>query len=327
MKNNVFDVVLLLALPASGKSEVRNLLANVEPKTLEREFHIGENVQLDDFPYVYFMRCIDDALAAMGEKLLYSDAPGERFNDRRAFGALLRMLNEDYEDLFTKKKISEDNVSGYYLDRFEKACLDVGMEPRISKLSPEIREKLEKAIAPLCEKLLQDKYANYPDTMEGKTCIIEMARGGDIEHSLPLSGPEGYQYSLKQFSDRILSHAAILYIWVTPEESRRKNHERALPDGAGTSLFHETPIDVMYHEYGVCDMIYLKEHSEKEDTVTVKAHDNTYYVPIGVFDNRVDKTTPFRSAPSEWNQQLVDTVTEAIKEATDKMWAVYKQED
>ena len=75
MKNNVFNVVLLQALPASGKSEVRNFMAHVEPKRLQEEFHIGENLQLDDFPYVHMMRRIDDELAAMGfDRVFY---PGE----------------------------------------------------------------------------------------------------------------------------------------------------------------------------------------------------------------------------------------------------------
>ena len=38
MSNNVFKVVLLQALPASGKSEVRNFMAHVEPDTLRDEF-------------------------------------------------------------------------------------------------------------------------------------------------------------------------------------------------------------------------------------------------------------------------------------------------
>ena len=63
MKNNVFKVVLLQALPASGKSEVRNFMAHVEPERLQNEFHIGENLQLDDFPYVHMMRRIDEELA------------------------------------------------------------------------------------------------------------------------------------------------------------------------------------------------------------------------------------------------------------------------
>ena len=65
MKNGVFDVVLLVALPASGKSEVRNFMANIEPERLQREFHIGENLQLDDFPYVHMMRRIDNELEKM----------------------------------------------------------------------------------------------------------------------------------------------------------------------------------------------------------------------------------------------------------------------
>lgn len=65
MENNVFKVVLLQALPASGKSEVRNFMANIEPERLKKEFHIGENLQLDDFPYVHMMRRIDNELEAM----------------------------------------------------------------------------------------------------------------------------------------------------------------------------------------------------------------------------------------------------------------------
>ena len=74
MENKVFKVVLLQALPASGKSEVRNFMANVEPERLQNEFHIGENLQLDDFPYVHMMRRIDNELQAMGQP----DAIGAR---------------------------------------------------------------------------------------------------------------------------------------------------------------------------------------------------------------------------------------------------------
>ncbi len=322
--NNIFDVVLLFALPASGKSEVRHLLSNVEPDRLVREFHIGENVQLDDFPYVYMMRCVDEELTKLGEKPLFADKPGSVFKDDRFFGALIRMLNEDYEDLFTRKQIETDNVAKYFLDRFDQACRDCDIDIRVDTLPEEVREKVYVGMTPLCTQMLKDKYDNYPDTMEGKTCVIEMARGGDINSTLPLTGSEGYQYSLRQFSDHILSDAAILYIWVTPEESRRKNHDRAVPGEDGSSLFHETPIEVMYHTYGVCDMMWLREHSEKPDTITVKEHGKTYHVPIGVFDNRVDKTTPFRSEPETWDPQLVDEAITAIKEATDTMWDNYK---
>ena len=66
-----FKTVLLLALPASGKSEVRNLMAHRDKKVLEEDFHIGENLQLDDFPYVNYRRRIDQELAKIGESRIY----------------------------------------------------------------------------------------------------------------------------------------------------------------------------------------------------------------------------------------------------------------
>ena len=56
MKKNVFDVVLLNALPASGKSELRKFMNENDPEQMVNDFHIGKNLQLDDFPYVWLMR-------------------------------------------------------------------------------------------------------------------------------------------------------------------------------------------------------------------------------------------------------------------------------
>ena len=82
------------------------------------------------------------------------------------------MLNEDYDDLFEKKQIETDNISKYYIDRFIKACKDVGIEDGFDQLDAETMEKLYEGMKPLCGQMLQDKYDNYPDTMEGKTCVI-----------------------------------------------------------------------------------------------------------------------------------------------------------
>ena len=83
---NTFDIVLLLALPASGKSEVRRFLANIEPETLKKDFHIGQNMQLDDFPYVHLMRRIDDELAKIGEKRIFFKAGTEPFVNPKDWG-------------------------------------------------------------------------------------------------------------------------------------------------------------------------------------------------------------------------------------------------
>ena len=103
MKNNVFKVVLLQALPASGKSEVRNFMAHVEPERLQNEFHIGENLQLDDFPYVHMMRRIDNELLAMGEARIFY--PGEEpFIDGRDWGTLCALLNELFLTLYPNEE-------------------------------------------------------------------------------------------------------------------------------------------------------------------------------------------------------------------------------
>ena len=59
--------------------------------------------------------------------------------------------------------------------------------------------------------------------------------------------------------------------------------------------------------------------------MTVKAHGKTYNVPIGIFDNRVDKTSFLRAEPSEWDDGKVEEVTAAIRQATDTMYANYNK--
>ena len=121
MENNVFKVVLLQALPASGKSEVRNFMANIEPERLKQEFHIGENLQLDDFPYVHMMRRIDNELQAMGHARVFY--PGEEpFIDGRDWGTLCCLLNEDYHDLLNRNVQKPDSAAQLLFDRYDCAA-------------------------------------------------------------------------------------------------------------------------------------------------------------------------------------------------------------
>ena len=72
--------VLLFALPASGKSEVRTYLGS---KTflskLGGESPIGPTLQLDDYPYVHMMHRIDDELRARGLSEVFYDGPSRPF--------------------------------------------------------------------------------------------------------------------------------------------------------------------------------------------------------------------------------------------------------
>src|SRR3989339_1335825 len=100
-----FDIVLLLALPASGKSEVRRFLKSMAPEELKKDFHIGENLQLDDFPYVHLMRRADDELLKLGKNRLFFVSGDKPFINPRDWGTLIHLLNEDYYDLMKKNVV------------------------------------------------------------------------------------------------------------------------------------------------------------------------------------------------------------------------------
>ncbi len=69
--SKLIDTLLLLALPASGKSEVRRYLAKLTPDQCREDFGLGPTVQLDDFPYVHIMRRIDEELGRRGQETLF----------------------------------------------------------------------------------------------------------------------------------------------------------------------------------------------------------------------------------------------------------------
>ena len=323
MKKDVFNVLLLQALPASGKSEVRNFMANMDPEVLKKEFHVGKNLQLDDFPYVFFMRRIDEVLESLKQPRIYY--PGEDpFIDGRDWGTLSHLLNEDYHDLINRNIVSPFSYAQYMFDRIDRASLMAGLAPRISQLNEDIRKQICIELESLAKEMTLEKQKQYTDDLDGKTIIIENARGGKDGSSMPLTGTQGYQYSLPNYCPEILENAAILYIWVTPEESRRKNIARCNPDDPGSNLNHMTPESVMLYDYGCDDMIYLKDISEKPDTITVNSHGKKYYVPIAVIDNRTDLTTMFRATPDKWDKKAVESFTEVTRIATDTMWKNYK---
>ncbi len=317
------DTVLLLALPASGKSEVRRYLEFQTPETCRTQFHMGPTVQLDDFPYVHMMRRIDDELAKVGKARLFFSSSDKPFINPIDWGTLIELINEDYVDLINRTQYSTDNSADALYKRMDKAALKVGGPARYSTVDEETRKKILPALEPEAKKLMEDKLANYTD-LKGKTLVIEAARGGKQGSSMPLPKPFGYEYSLAQLHPEILKKAVILYIWVTPEESRRKNSARTNPNDPGSILHHGVPMDVMLNDYGCDDMDYLEKISSKPGTITVKAGGQTYNLPIGRFDNRVDATSFLRADPKQWDPASVNKVQTSIKQAMDKVFDMKK---
>jgi hypothetical protein len=313
--SSVLDVVLLLALPASGKSEVRRYLASLTPKQCEDEMHLGPTVQLDDYPYVHMMRRVSQELRKRGHDGVFFDSDDLPMKQPLDWGTLVQLLNEDFDDLVKRHRPAPASAAAWLLDRFDAARSKVGAEPALGTLPVALRAELVAALEKESAEVLRDKIAGIPDSLEGRTIVIEAARGGPDGTQPPLPAPLGYQYSIAQFSDAILSRASILYVWVTPEESRRKNHERTDPNDPGSILHHGVPIAVMLGDYGCDDMEWLISHSGRPDTVKIAARGGEFFLPVARFDNRVDKTSFVRADRAQWNPRDVAALHGGLSEA------------
>ncbi len=317
--NPPLDIVLLLALPASGKSEVRKYLASVPPARALHDFRLGPTVQLDDYPYVHMMRRISEVLRQAGHSGVFFDSPDQSMREPLDWGTLIELVNDDFADLSSAPGMPA-SCGAWMLDRFDAARARLGVRPELEGLSGRLRSTVVEAIDAEARALWEEKQVQippHPRDLEGKTIVIEFARGGPERASMPLPEPLGYEYSLAQLSDGILARATILYIWVTPEESRRKNRERARPgrEGDASILHHGVPESVMLQDYGCDDMESLIARAARADTVRIEARGRHFDLPVARFDNRIDKTSFIREDPARWAAGDVTAVHTALQEA------------
>ena len=311
----LIDVLLLLALPASGKSEVRRYMASLTPEQCRDDMHVGPTVQLDDYPYVHMMRRVSHELRARGHDGIFFDSDDLPMKEPRDWGTLIGLLNEDFDDLQHRRRASPPSAGSWLLDRFERRRAEAGAGAAFGKLPAAMRADLVAAIEQEAAALVRDKNAGIPESLQGRTVVIEFARGGPDGATLPLPTPLGYRYSLAMLSDDILKRASILYVWVTPEESRRKNTERTDPKDPASILHHGVPMAVMLGDYGCDDMAWLIEHSGRRDAVRVETRGRSYFIPVARFDNRKDKTTFVRADRSQWKREDIAALHTGLSEA------------
>lgn len=285
------DILLLLALPASGKSELRRYLDHLDAATARRDMALGPTIQLDDYPYVHLMRRISQELAALNEEPVFFAAPDAPWLQPLDWLTLVHLLNDDYAAAMNGG--AGPPTPGGLLDRLGDARRRAGAPPPFAHLSG-------RRYAALADSIARDVAAMgpVPGADDDSTIVIEFARGGPEGAPLPLHPPLGYASSLAALSDDILDRACILYVWVDPEESRRRNRERARPgiDGDASILHHGVPEAVMHHDYGLDDMEWLSGMARVPGTIPIGPRN----VAFQQFDNRVDRTSFLRGDPEQW---------------------------
>jgi hypothetical protein len=121
-------------------------------------------------------------------------------------------------------------------------------------------------------KWLRDRHPDgYP-----RTAIMEFSRGS--EHG-------GYRRAFQHISPEVASHAAILYIDVSWQESLRKNRKRFNPDRPDSILEHglqDVKMETLYREVDWESII-------AGNPETIEIQNNS--VPYVVFENKDDVTT------------------------------------
>ena len=66
-------------------------------------------------------------------------------------------------------------------------------------------------------------------------------------------------------------------------------------------------------------MQWLLDRSDRPDTVKIEKEGRVYYLPVGRFDNRVDRTTFVREDPAKWSPEDVAALRAGLKEAFDPL--------
>jgi hypothetical protein len=90
-----FDIMVLIARPAAGKSELIDYLKGIDTETRIERFHIGAFEEIDDFPMLWTWFEEDHILAEMGKSRLHTTDDGY-FTHDYLWDVLIRRIELEY---------------------------------------------------------------------------------------------------------------------------------------------------------------------------------------------------------------------------------------
>ena len=96
MNSEIFDTLILIGRPASGKSEIIDYLSSLNSEDRRRRFHLGELCVVDDFPMLWAWFEEDRLLSELGKPRLHTDEKGY-FKHDYLWDLLVRRLCLEYE--------------------------------------------------------------------------------------------------------------------------------------------------------------------------------------------------------------------------------------
>jgi hypothetical protein len=154
MRKNTFAVLILVARPAAGKSEIIDYLQKTDLETRRARFHVGELDVMDDFPLLWAWFEEDDILSRMGKPRLHSDEDGY-FKYPYLWHVLIERLSleygkrlrdhPNYHDRFTTIiEFSRGTEHGGYREAFPHLSEDILRRAAIVYINVSFTESLRK---------------------------------------------------------------------------------------------------------------------------------------------------------------------------------------
>lgn len=134
----LFEKIILLGRPASGKSEVINYLKNTPDNERKDRFHIGKLVEIDDFPMLWSWFEEDDILEKkFGKPRLHSDSEGY-FKEEYLWHLLIERISFDYAKSVRDLEDKAKEVT--HLIEFSRGTEHGGYKTAFKHLSKELLE-------------------------------------------------------------------------------------------------------------------------------------------------------------------------------------------
>jgi hypothetical protein len=132
---DLFHTIILTARPAAGKSEVIDFLKKLPADQRAQRFHVGEIVEIDDFPYIWEKFEEDQILEESGRERLWTDKKLYFKEDAWAWDFFLLKMNMAF-----KKHLAEGDKGKTVLFEFARGGND-GIRHALDIVSPEVLQR------------------------------------------------------------------------------------------------------------------------------------------------------------------------------------------
>ncbi len=134
-----FKILLLIARPAAGKSEIIAYLKNTPLTERTRRYHIGNFEELDDFPMLWTWFEEDQILEELGHPRLHSDESGN-FKYPYLWDLLIHRINLEYSKKLRDQPDYHDQITTVV--EFARGSSHGGFKRAFQHLSPQIVKNL-----------------------------------------------------------------------------------------------------------------------------------------------------------------------------------------